>query len=64
MANKEIKIGDVGTINGVEVRCLADDVGDICGFVTCAFWHNNCHGDMMCTGSERKDGREVFYSLV
>ena len=64
MANKEIKIGDVGTINGVEVRCLAEPKNGICGRETCAFWANNCQDGMMCTLGEREDGRDVFYSLV
>ena len=64
MANKEIKVGDVGTINGVEVRCLAEPKNGICGRETCAFWGNNCQDGMMCTRDEREDGRDVFYSLV
>ena len=47
MANKEIKIGDVGTIDGVEVRCLSEPTDDICGRETCASWVNNCHDGMM-----------------
>ena len=64
MANKEIKVGDVGTIDGVEIRCLAEPTNGVCGRETCAFWANNCPDGMMCTPDEREDGRDVFYSLV
>ena len=64
MANKEIKVGEVGKINGVEVRCLAEPTNAICGRETCVFWDNNCQDGMMCTLGEREDGRDVFYSLV
>jgi len=67
MENEEIKIGEVGTIDGVNVVCdLADGetcIHEISGSVCCFI--NNCGClDRMCSDLERSDGKNVCYKLA
>jgi hypothetical protein len=65
MANKEIKVGEVGKINGVRVTCLVDDIPTrCCGDHSCHFFLVSCGSGMMCVHKQRKDKTDVYYELV
>ena len=66
MANKEIKVGEVGIIDGRKVIVIES----FCGFCGADFdgtadcWFTNvCGGEegMFCAESDREDGKSVFY---
>jgi len=66
MANKEIKIGEVGIIDGVKVKCVKSIAG-MCGFddgkTPCQFYEYRCI-EMNCSADNRHDKTDVFYSKV
>jgi len=58
MKNKEIPVGGIGTIDGVNVECMWGD--NYCD-PQCHFWSKRCRDGMMCCASERTDGFGVWY---
>lgn len=60
----QLKVGEVGFLNGKKVRCrLTSDVkGLACPH--CAFFEYACHKVVPCKCYERGDGREVYYEEV
>jgi len=70
MENKEIKIGEVGTIDGYNVKCVLSN--GLCQNYKetqdCFFYDlgNGCSGERekQCYGQIRKDKKEVCYKIV
>ena len=63
----DLKIGETGTVNGIEVVCLEIDNDwsnaseDVCGFHECVFRHSVSCDRIACWSEERTDGKNVYF---